>query len=389
MITTEGWEPPEDSVFYKVKTEHLYPSGGHAEIDDVFESDVLDIYHRLDEIIPDGSVVITHDLIFLPDYVKHNIAARRVADKKPKVRWLHWVHSATAPNTLIQERSIYGPQYKELLLSKFPNSIVCYPNAQDIPRVAANFSFEEDEVVEVPHSTDPTEGMSRLVQRLYDEKQLSKAEVLCIAPMRLDRGKNPGQIVRLMKGCADAELTSHLVFCDFQSTGDDKVVLRDETKQLAKDLGVADRVTFLSEFDGEAALEVDHQTVLDLFTLSNVFLLPSRSETYSLVAQEAMLKGNLCILNHDFPAFRQIYGGNALYRQFDGAEVDFSGRDGKIDTTHSDIDAHFKSIAVNLKYWLEQDKVLRAKTWVRTKRNPDYVFANFIEPLLVGRDAKI
>lgn len=386
MITTEGWDAPEEDFLSTIKTEHLYPSGGHDEPGDIFESDVLDIYRRLDEIIPDGTVVITHDLIFLPDYTKHNIACRRLADKKPKVRWLHWIHSATAPNTLIQERSIYGPQYKELLLSKFPNSIICYPNAQDIPRVAHNFSFEENEVVEVPHSTDPTEGMGRLVQRLYDEKGLSEPEVLVIAPMRLDRGKNPQFIVRLMKGCQDAGLSSHLVFCDFQSTGDDKVVLRNECSDLAKELKVSDRVTFLSEFDAEAALEVSHQTVLDLFTLSNVFILPSRSETYSLVAQEAMLKGNFCILNQDFPAFRQIYGKNAIYRQFDGAEVDFSGQDGKIDTTHSDIDNYFKGMAVNLKFWLENDKVLRAKTWVRTRRNPDYIFQNYIEPLLTLKD---
>jgi hypothetical protein len=76
MITTEGWEPPEDSIFFHVKTQHLYPSGGHDVVDDIFEQDVLDIYARLSEIIPDNSIVLTHDLIFLPDYVKHNIAAR-------------------------------------------------------------------------------------------------------------------------------------------------------------------------------------------------------------------------------------------------------------------------------------------------------------------------
>lgn len=382
MITTEGWDPPEDSIFHGVKTEHLYPSGGHDVVDDIFESDVLDIYRRLDEIIPDNSIVITHDLIFLPDYTKHNIAARRLAEKKPGIKWLHWIHSATSPNTLIKERSMYGEQYKQLLLSKFPNSIICYPNAQDIPRVALNFSFEEDEVVEVPHSTDPIEGMRPIVRRLYDAKRLSEAEVLIIAPMRLDRGKNPGMIVRLMAGCRVAGLESHLIFCDFQSTGDDKVVLRNETNDLAKDLGVLDRVTFLSEFDGEAAMEVDHQVILDLFTLSNVFCLPSRSETYSLVAQEAMLRGNLCILNKDFPAFSQIYGKSAIYRQFDGSEVGFDGQDGVIATEIKPLENHFKDMAIALKYYLENDKVLRAKTWVRTKRNPDYIFQNYIEPLI-------
>lgn len=387
LITTEGWENPVNTPYEGVAVEHLYPSGGHDAVDDIFESDVLDIYRRLEEIIPEGSVVITHDLIFLPDYTKHNIACRRLAEKRPNIRWLHWIHSATGPNTLINERSIYGPQYKELLLSKFPNSIICYPNAQDIPRVAKNFSFEEDEIVEVPHSTDPIEGMSPIVKRLYDGKYLGDVEVLIIAPMRLDRGKNPGMIVRLMAGCRDADLTSHVVFCDFQSTGDDKVVLRNETNDLAQELDVLDRVTFLSEFDGEAMLEVDHQVVLDLFTLSNVFICPSRSETYSLTTQEAMLKGNLCILNKDFPAFAQIYGKNALYRQFDGSEVGFDGQDGVITTEIKPLENHFKDMAIALKYYLENDKILRAKTWVRTKRNPDYIFQNFVEPLIKAHDA--
>lgn len=390
LVVSDGWEPPEDSIFARVKTEYLAPVAYQDPpvVNEMFKEDVELVFQQLDQIIQDG-VVITHDLIFLPDYTKYHLAARRLAEKKPDIRWLHWVHSATGPNTLIQEREMYGETYKELLLSKFPNSLVCYPNAQDIPRVARNFKYEEYEVIEVPHSTDPTEGLHPIVQRLYDEKKLGEAEVLLIAPMRLDRGKRPDMIIRTVAACEAIGVTAHVVFCDFQSTGGDKVTYREECKELAKEKGITDKVTFLSEFDDMCQLEVSHDIILDLFTLSNVFILPSRSETYSLVAQEAMLKGNLCILNYDFPAFRQIYGKRAIYRQFDGAEIAFDGFDGKIDTTHSDIDAYFRQrFAIPIKGWLENDKVLSAKTWVRTKRNPDYVFRNYLEPLLmIGEDS--
>jgi hypothetical protein len=194
-----------------------------------------------------------------------------------------------------------------------------------------------------------------------------------------------------MAACKEVGLTSHVVFCNFQSTGGDKVVLMEEVRQLAKDLGVEDRMTYLSEFDDLAHLEVDHKIILDLFTLSNFFFLPSRSETYSLITQEAMLKGNFCFLNYDFPAFRQIFGKNALYRQYNGAEIAFDGFDGKTDTTHSDIDTYFvERFAIPMKGWLENDQVLRAKTWVRTQRNPDAVFRNYIEPLILGgENAKV
>lgn len=387
LIASDGWEPPADSVYAGVETKYLSPVTYQDPpiVNDMFREDVDLIHQQLRDFIPEKSIVITHDLIFLPDYTKHNIAARRLAEERPSIRWIHWVHSATGPNTLIQERDMYGESYKEMLGKKFPNSIIAYPNSQDIPRVALNFGYEEYEVVEIPHSTDPTEGMHPIVQRLYDDKKLGDAEILIIAPMRLDRGKAPEMIVRVIGALESIGVTSHLVFCDFQSTGGDKVTLREECKKLAKDLGVADRVTFLSEFDDACVLEVSHDIILDLFTLSNVFICPSRSETYSLTTQEAMLKGNLCILNHDFPAFRQIYGDKALYRQFNGAEVGFDGFDGKIETDHSNIDAYFRErIAVPLKGWLLHERVLKSKTWVRTQRNPDRVFSDFIEPLIVG-----
>jgi glycosyltransferase involved in cell wall biosynthesis len=278
---------------------------------------------------------------------------------------------------------MFGDNYANTLNEKFPNSIICYPNAQDIPRVARNFNFEEFEVIEVPHSTDPVEGLHPIVQRLYNDKKLGDAEVLCVAPARLDRGKALHMLVRFMAGCKAAGITSHVIFCDFQSTGGDKVTYREEMKEMAEQLDVQDRVTFISEFDDMAILDVSHEVILDLFTLSNIFVLPSRSETYSLVAQEAMLKGNLCILNYDFPAFRQIYGKRAIYRQFDGAEIASDGFDGRMNTAHSNIDDYFENrVAKAIKGWIENDKVLGAKTWVRTKRNPDYVFKNYIEPLI-------
>lgn len=391
LIACEGWEPPEDTPYAGVETKLLYAAAIHdpqaqaGQIDEVVDL----LYQQLNDVLPDGAKVLTHDLIFLPDYTVMNLAARRLAVDRPSIHWLHWVHSATNPHQVAEERNMYGAKYGEALNSSFPNSIICYPNAYDIPRVARNFNFEEDYIVEVPHSTDPTEGMHPLVQRIYDEKNLGDAEALMITPVRLDRGKYVEANVRLIAAFKRLGLSPHLVVCDFQSTGGDKVTYREELKRLAENLGAGDCVTFLSEFDDIAQMEVPHNIVLDLFTLSNVFALGSKSETYSLIAQEAMLKGNFCILNQDFAPFRQIYGKNALYKQFDGANIAISGYDGEIKTTYESVDDYYLDMAKALKYYLENDKVLRAKTWVRTQRNPDKVFRDYIEPLLKVEHAQV
>lgn len=384
LVACEGWDPPEDSVFHGIDTRLTIQASLHdpkSKAEDVEELVDL-VYQQLNDILPDGGTAITHDLIFLPDYTIMNLAARRLATDRPSIKWLHWVHSATNPNIVSQERNMFGEKYAEALNSAFPNSMICYPNAYDIPRVARNFNFEEDQIAEVPHSTDPTEGLHPLVQRLYDELHLGDKGVLMVLPIRLDRGKYAEANIRLIAACRELGMEPHLVICDFQSTGGDKVTYREELKGLASSLGAGDCVTFLSEFDDLANMEVSHDIVLDLFTLSNVFLLASKSETYSLISQEAMLRGNFCLLNQDFAPFRQIYGKNALYKQFDGANIAISGYNGEIKTEYSDVGQYYLDMGKALKYYLENDKVLRAKTWVRTERNPDAVFRNFIEPLI-------
>lgn len=384
LLVSDGFESPEDSIFSSVRQIRLpaaHVSNDPQELTDQDMAEIAALHQALEATIPDQAVVVTHDLIFLPDYVKHHLAARRFANDHPGVSWLHWVHSATSPGSLINERRMYGAEYESLLGRRFPNSLVVFPNAYSIPRVAKNFGYEENEVVEVPHPTDPTEGMHPLVQRLFDEKELGDVDVLMIYPLRLDRGKNAEINIKYMAGLMRQQVSSHLVFCDFQSTGDDKLVYRQDLKDLAERLGVGDRITFLSEFDDSAQMEVAHSVVLDLFTLSNVFVMPSKSETYSLVTQEAMLRGNFCILNHDFAPFRQIFGENAIYRPF-SSNIGFDGYDGEITTTYTNEDGWFDRQALNLKYWLEHDQVLRAKTFVRKERNPDAVFRNYMEPIL-------
>lgn len=383
LIVSEGWEPPEDSIFKDVDTRYTYSFAQHdpnATVDDTEELVGL-AYQQLDDLLPDEAMVFTHDLIFLPDYTILNLAARRLATDRPSIRWLHTVHSATNPEAVSRERNMYGEKYAEALLSPFPNSQIAYPNGYDIRRVATNFHFEEDQVIEIPHSTDPTEGMHPLVQRFYDEK-LNDVEVFIVYPLRLDRGKYAEADIHLVAGLRRIGTKAHVLFCDFQSTGDDKVVYREDLKNLAEELDISDRVTFLSDFDDMASMDVTHDIIMDFFTLSNVFLMPSKSETYSLVSQEAMLRGNLVIMNHDFAPFRQIFGDAALYRQFDGANIALSGLNGEILTEHGNINVYYDGLANEIKYYLAHDKVLAAKTFVRTKRNPDYVFKQYVLPVI-------
>ena len=132
LFTSQGWDAPENTVFGSVRTIRLYqPIIGGTTVDEAFENEVDILYKEINEALTDDSVVLTHDLIFLPDYVKFNMACRRIAKERPSIQWLHMIHSATSPGTLIQERAMFGEQYSKNLNEKFPNSAVMFPNSYD------------------------------------------------------------------------------------------------------------------------------------------------------------------------------------------------------------------------------------------------------------------
>jgi len=387
VIVTESFVPPEDSIFNKCKLEYVpnVSVSNEAKQDMSFEIDIKFLKQELSRILTDNEidVIITHDLIFLPDYVKHRIACMELVPDFPKLRWLHWVHSATNPEALINERKNFEDKYREMLKQKFPNSFLVYPNAYDVPRVALNFGYETGEIKVIPHSTNYIEfnHPHPIVARLIEEKKLLDADVIMVYPLRMDRGKQPHINLELIKACNELGLNSHLIIANFHSTGDDKVTYKEEIQIKAEKYGIADKVTFLNEFDMSLFTESPREVVSDLLELSNVFCLPSMSETYSLVVQEAMLKGNFCILNHDFAPMRSIYGDKAIYRPF-SSNIAFDGLNGEIKTEYSDPEGFYHDIACYIKYMLDNDMVLKAKTWARKERNPGAVFRNYLEPLL-------
>jgi len=391
VIVTEAFKAPEDSVFSMVKLAYIPNVSVSTEAvqDMSFVSDIEFLTQSLTGIVEEykPEVIITHDMIFLPDYVKHRLAAFAVAGKHPEIKWLNWVHSATSPGSLIEERKHFEDKYKELLGKKFPNSFLVYPNSFDIPRVARNFGYEEDEVMVVPHSTNfcRYNDFHPLSEKIVEDNDLLDYDVIMVYPLRMDRGKQPHILLEVADACERNNMSAAVIVIDFHSTGGDKVTYREEMKQRAEDLNI--KLIFTSECFEECRTESPRKMVSDFLTLSNFFVLPSMSETYSLVAQEALMKGNFLVLNHDFLPMRSIYGDMAIYRQF-SANIAFSGQDGEIKTEFSDRDAYFFDLACYFKYVLNTNKAIKGRTWVRKERNPKAIFNNFIEPLLYAGEDK-
>lgn len=331
MLLLNGYEPTV-IVHDSFKPEGIYAHAGvkivkipnmpvHNQVkkDETFDEDVNALEKRLKEILKDQDVVITHDIIYQAACLKHNMAARRVAKELPNLKWLHWIHSATSPQLLSMVVGIFEDEYVKLIQTPFPNSKYVYPNSYAVPAVAHNFNISQEDVKVVPHPTDICDffSMPKEVEEIIYEKDILSADAIATYPVRLDGGKQVEYVIKTMAALKDFGLSIRVIVIDFHSTGGDKVAYRDRLKQIAIDLGLNDQeVFFLSEQRSEWMYEVDPHIVSMFQSISNVFIMPSVSETYSLITQEAALTKQVVVLNYDFPPFRSIYGENAIYRKY-------------------------------------------------------------------------
>ncbi len=276
-----------------------------------------EILHSLLEALAGIDVVITHDLIYQsPAHLLH--AAIRTANLRPDIKWFHWIHSATSPR-LLKRGELASDALAVLERQGWPNSHPVFPSRMLVPRVAMNFNYQESEVRVVPHPIDVCRffDFSPLSTRLYEEKKLYLADFMVVCPARLDRGKQVEWVIRIVSRLKSDEHAVRLVVLDYHSQGEEKQVYREELKKEARDWDLAgDELTFISEYDESSRTEIPHSVVRELFSISNVFINPSRSESYSLSTQEAAVTGNLLVLNADFPPMRELYGESALYYQF-------------------------------------------------------------------------
>src|SRR5262249_54716536 len=116
---------------------------------DDFRSAVERIQEGLAPLLDQVDVVITHDIVYHHHYLAYNVACRRLADSYPHVRWLHWIHSAPQAH-----RSLPNGDPRNARFIPFPRSLLVYPNAYDVPRVAKQFGIDEGDVRIVPHPID-------------------------------------------------------------------------------------------------------------------------------------------------------------------------------------------------------------------------------------------
>ncbi len=276
-----------------------------------FKAQVKLIEEALEPWLMEYPVVITHDIIFQTWFLPHNQAIRNIARRHPEIRWLHWLHS--------------GPSVKPLELkyphtlrhSRMTNSLLISPNDTMRQGFAAMYDVPLSSVRTVYHTFDPIKffDMHPFSEELIDRYHLRSCDGLVVWATRVDHPRPKGmyeaiRLVAMMNRFADIKF----LFLNSWSNSKRAKDNIESLKREAQKWGLPqDNLIFSSEVNIKYENGVPHQVVKDMMMIGDIFILPSKTETFSLAMAEAAACKNMLILNEDLGVFTELAGDRADY----------------------------------------------------------------------------
>lgn len=330
-----------------------------------FEEDKKKIKEALEKHLADVDVIIEHDMIFQEHFTAYATAIHEV--NLPNAKWLHWIHSAPSPRPVVEY-----PHSCRYTLPKGNHKLVYLNHTNKIQVLAEMYSAWPKDIRSVPNSLDPRTywDLHPFVNELIDKYDLLSADIISIYPLstpRMVSGKGLDKVIYIHSCLKKQEQKTKLIVVNAHANAEkEKQAIMDLRKQ-ASSYGLTEQdLIFTSNEKKELELGIPRKAVSDLFRLSNIFIFPTKSENCSLILLEAMLSGNLLVLNDDVQSLREFAQGNALYFRFGG-----------LDDTMFNInneDNYYNDIAKIILSELSTNKALLAKKQVMQNHNLDIIF---------------
>ena len=221
--------------------------------------------------------------------------------------------------------------------------------------------------------------MSEHIQNINEKIDLISPDILVIYPARLTPGKKFEKVASLAGAIKrKTEKNVKIIFCDFPCSDISNVIYKNTIRTQGKKYGLNDEdMLFTSDIGYDNGFP--RHAVLELFTLSNLFICPSYSESFGLTVLEAASRGNFLVLNEAVPALEELGKKlNAYFMRWDARNFGFDSKE-KYNPSEKAYYEEHGNIIMNL---IREDRVLNSKTQIRQKYNLEWVWEHQLQPLI-------
>jgi hypothetical protein len=144
--------------------------------------------------------------------------------------------------------------------------------------------------------------------------------------------------------------------------------------KIAESMGLVygEEFIFTSEYKKEYETGISRRMLRELMLLGNIFIYPTREESFGLVGPEAAFSGNLIITNRSLNMMQEVLNGTPSY--------DFGSFTNKFDEINNM--EYIQHIAMSIMNCFYLDESMQIKTHCRIRYNMDNIYKNFFLPAI-------
>lgn len=357
----------------KMPFAHLKDYASMADLSPEHQKTVRDTKAMLvtDTLTNKYDFIFTHDLVFTGWNMPYALGIISASPFLPATRWLHWVHSIPSLNRDWWDFGLYGSNHK-----------LIYPNKTDIVRIAEQYKTNPEAIRTIPHIKDLRTFFNfspeaRSIINAYPG--LMRADIVQVLPASADRlsSKRVDIVIKIIANMKQLGKTVCLFIANQWATT--KVHKEDEDKYLtlAMRCGLVPgkEVIFSSRYaDGIYNVGVPLSILREIMMCANLFIFPTREETFGLVVPEMSLaSGAYCVLNRSLQMQYEVSDHQALY-------FDFGSFTSELQTPN--LETYLNGIAILTLGRMSQNESLRTRTRMRQMYNMDYLYLNYYSPII-------
>jgi hypothetical protein len=324
----------------------------------------------IEELSKDYSIVFTHDFVFTGWNLPYCVGVREASKSLPGVKWMHWIHSVPTASFPWWNMRSFGNAHK-----------IIYPNTSDRIRVAEQYRGTINDVRVIPHIKDMRTWGSfhaETCEFINDHPSIMPADILQLYPASVDRlkAKRLREVILIFSAFKRKGFSVCLVVANQWATGRQQKEDIEQYKKIASRNGlkVGEDIIFTSDYkEGRYGVGIPQYMVEELLRLSNLFIFPTREESFGLVMPEAALSsGGLCVLNKSLDMMKEVSGYTTLYFDFGSFHMTVE---------HADEDKWITDVASIILGRMLQNEAISLKTFCRQRYNIDNLYNKFYAPI--------
>lgn len=362
--------PPGVEIKKKVPFAHLIDYVSRVDLTEDHQKTIDETCEMLCEELKDTPIVLTHDFLFTGWNMPYGLGVLKSTPFLKDTRWLHWIHSVPTSSKDWWQVAQWQPNHK-----------MVFPNNTDKILVAEQYQGKLEHVRCVHHIKDLRtwfdfhDDTCRFIQKY---PAVMNADVVMVYPASVDRlsAKRVREVIIIMSEIKKRNRSVCLVVAAQWATGRQQKENIDNYKRLAQQSGLdTDReVIFTPDFEPpKFDVGIHKQFLRELMLCTNLFIFPTREESFGLVFPEACLSSAVIpMANKSLRMLSEVAGNNGLYFDFGSYHHEVH---------HKNASKYYADLATIILGRMQQNESVMIRTYMRQTYNYDNLYFNEYEPL--------